>query len=695
MNEQDDLASRPPEQESQDSVPSTPPSPGDPTASKLSRKREREVSLEPATPQTATIVCVSILSHLVFHRAQLSGPPSIQPLRSSTDSCPSQDIDIEHPEQKERRTPAKKNRLSAQLDTTREEDEDPALSCSPPHETKIRQISQGVEDLTWQSIRKDNASDKGHDVAAPRAQEQDQGQEVDEKIEAKVAGGEEVAVPLHLLQGENPPVATDGAGDDEHAGQADPAEVPPEAQPSDPEEMTSPTVHPEVSSTSAIPPVPTSQPLSRRGSESDQEKGLKRKLGDRTVSERLVQGETPLTNGTAPTPTTAKRPRDDPDADANPRVTKRPTPPPEEGEAEAQKTEKSPPAPTSVTPKLGGFMAYASSSSPFASVSGPSIFGSKGSSASSSPWASTSTSPNPSPNLITSPFSSTASTSTASPVKSPPRTPAQPQAQKRTGFEAFASATSPFASAAKRPKSPPPPFGALARSRSPSRHTSVRNANPFSTYAAGGAQSFSAHSTPKRGSPALVEGTSTSTDAEGSSKASVGLGILNAGRNENEGADEDEGKENVDGASSFGDRLRSQRDEDESSDEDRQLALTKLEAGKTGEEDEQTVYQVRGKLYALNSQTQWRERGTGNLKLNVRKDDGMGARLIMRKEAVYTLLLNVTLFKGMRCSLAQDPRYLRFSAFEGGSTTHYNLRVPNARIAEELLDEINSHIPSD
>ena len=47
----------------------------------------------------------------------------------------------------------------------------------------------------------------------------------------------------------------------------------------------------------------------------------------------------------------------------------------------------------------------------------------------------------------------------------------------------------------------------------------------------------------------------------------------------------------------------------------------------------------------------------------------------MRKEAVYTLLLNATLFKGMKCFVAQDPRYIRFSVFEDGVTTHYNLRV--------------------
>ena len=113
----------------------------------------------------------------------------------------------------------------------------------------------------------------------------------------------------------------------------------------------------------------------------------------------------------------------------------------------------------------------------------------------------------------------------------------------------------------------------------------------------------------------------------------------------------------------------------------------------TGEEEEDTVYQVRGKLFTLSAQNQWKERGTGMLRLNVRREDGSGARLgecrvpldarrmltgadaVMRKEAVYTVLLNATLFKGMRCFLAQDPRYLRFSVFEAGATTHYNLRV--------------------
>lgn len=46
----------------------------------------------------------------------------------------------------------------------------------------------------------------------------------------------------------------------------------------------------------------------------------------------------------------------------------------------------------------------------------------------------------------------------------------------------------------------------------------------------------------------------------------------------------------------------------------------------TGEEEEDTLLQVRGKLFSLDDNT-WRERGTGLLKLNVKQDDGSGARL--------------------------------------------------------------------
>ena len=49
----------------------------------------------------------------------------------------------------------------------------------------------------------------------------------------------------------------------------------------------------------------------------------------------------------------------------------------------------------------------------------------------------------------------------------------------------------------------------------------------------------------------------------------------------------------------------------------------------TGEEEDETIHSVRGKLFILSEQNQWKERGTGLLRLNRRKVDRSGARLGM------------------------------------------------------------------
>ncbi|KAI0794663.1 hypothetical protein C8Q74DRAFT_1366079 [Fomes fomentarius] len=643
---------------------STPPGECNGTDSKTSRKREREVSLEPATPHAIT-----------------------------------QDIDLERPENKERRTPAKKNRTSdLVLEATQEETEDDVqLNGSPPHESKIRQISQGVEDIKWQNIKKDegveNEPEQKMDEDPSAEGEGEHASRAQSETSKSTSTSDDATTPdttlPPLLQGANPPILDDSACNGEDTGGAAGAEHPPESHVASaprPSGAVFPSSSPVSTSPSDSEPSEKTHrlPSSRRSSDSDQEKGLKRKLGDRTVSESFVPGDNvPGKNGTVVVGAT-KRPRDDPEADPNTREKKRPTPPPEEDE----QAEKMVQTPASVSPpKFGGFAAYASTSSPFASVQGPRIFGAKQPSTSS--WASAG--PISSPNAIggpnvTSPFASTSTSPSpfaAAVAAKETSSSSAPQAHKRTGFEAFASSTSPFASAAKRPKSPPPSNTLLARSRSPSRHgTPARATSAFSAYAAGGAQSFAAP-TPRR-SPGSVFGESSSGNLMASSSSSV----LDSGK-------EDEDSEKDSGVS-FGERLRSSKDkeEEEASDEEKRLNLTEQEVT-TGEEEEDSVYQVRGKLFTLSMQNQWKERGTGMLRLNVRREDGGGARLVMRKEAVYTVLLNAPLFKGMRCFLAQDPRYIRFSIIEAGATTHYNLRVSNAKIAQELLDEINARIPTE
>jgi len=254
---------------------------------------------------------------------------------------------------------------------------------------------------------------------------------------------------------------------------------------------------------------------------------------------------------------------------------------------------------------------------------------------------------------------------------------ASPTPAKRTGFEAFASAASPFASAAARARSP------VRRSGSPGPGSGARS-NPFAVYAAGGAQGLFGSS----GAPAAKR-------ARGDSE-SIAPGEGNDNSNWREGS---AGPEKT-----FGERLRAGSgpagDEEDEVDGGLGVWGEQVTSGKwteqevlTGEEEDETIHSVRGKLYVLSEQNQWKERGSGLLRLNRRKVDRGGARLVMRKEAVYAVLLNVTLFRGMSCTIAQDPRYLRFSVLTPSGATHYNLRVGSAQAAVDLLKAINDNIP--
>ncbi|KAJ7117731.1 hypothetical protein C8R44DRAFT_626294 [Mycena epipterygia] len=579
-----------------DSPPPSPPSPANSdTDTKSSRKREREVSLEPATTPKSTA-----------------------------------DTDPLVREYKEARTPAKKNRLH--LDSTAEEEDGDgaitrsqspspglAVSVSPPQEMKmrVRQISQGVEDLSWQNMQK--ATPEKSTAVAPFV-----GAQVEDSEPVESANG-----PTEIKIDGEEPLSSDGAIDGASTEDAlRPAGLP-----------------------------------SRRDSDSDsgeKEKGLKRKFLERGTSAG------PQENGDdAKAPTEPlKRLRDDPDKDENPRETKRPSPPPEPN------ARKSPPpaAPKLVRDLPSGFMAYASTSSPFASVKGQNLFASK-KATSSIPFAA-------SPPVNSVPASPFAAAALGEP-SSPPST-------KRA---VFGSSSSPFAAATKAKQDVLGSTSKLGRAKSPSRRANAAGTSAFSAYASGGAQGFSlpAQKRVRSGSPDDSGASSLErTTTPGSAFATNGSA--------DSGAEEEQDDRPV----SFGEKLRAGKDEEEegkSDDESAKPVLTEQEFT-TGEEEEETLHQVRGKLYSLVDGTQWKERGTGTLKLNVRRSDGGGARLVMRKEAVYTVLLNVTLFHGMRCVLAQDPRYLRLSVLESGVATHYNLRVGSAKAAQELINEINANLPT-
>ncbi|RUP45353.1 hypothetical protein BC936DRAFT_148280 [Jimgerdemannia flammicorona] len=114
---------------------------------------------------------------------------------------------------------------------------------------------------------------------------------------------------------------------------------------------------------------------------------------------------------------------------------------------------------------------------------------------------------------------------------------------------------------------------------------------------------------------------------------------------------------------------------------------------RTGEEEESTIYQVKAKLYVMDAQQQWKERGIGNLRLNMRRNNRHAVRLVMRADSVFRVILNVPLFPGMSCELAQE-KFVRIIVIEDGHLTQFAIKVSNKNIAEELYETLRMSIPA-
>ena len=168
-----------------------------------------------------------------------------------------------------------------------------------------------------------------------------------------------------------------------------------------------------------------------------------------------------------------------------------------------------------------------------------------------------------------------------------------PTGIKRSGFEAFASASSPFANAASRSKSPPSSFG-LARSKSPTRRGPAGGAggsgasgsgNAFKSYAGAGTQGFSvvAPSPPVKklrqdaGDDVGEEGSKTGgSGASGAGTTGSVLGEKSNSASE-EGSDEDSEKFGSGSVTTFSERLRAGQNVDDSFDIGEEEKMTILE----------------------------------------------------------------------------------------------------------------------
>lgn len=142
---------------------------------------------------------------------------------------------------------------------------------------------------------------------------------------------------------------------------------------------------------------------------------------------------------------------------------------------------------------------------------------------------------------------------------------------------------------------------------------------------------------------------------------------------------------------SFGDILKESRGDVEVEKKDK-VAMHEQDVT-TGEEDEDTVFQARSKLFV--NEKGWKERGVGLLKLNVQRSDGSGARLVMRADGVLRLLLNSKLYKGLNPTVEGKTVLMTLPNVGEKEMAIICLRMSNAKVAEELADYIHEHIPLD
>ncbi|KAI9458427.1 hypothetical protein BJY52DRAFT_430544 [Lactarius psammicola] len=625
----------------------------------IPQKREREVSLEPATPQPDDTEQDATLHE---HRSR-------SPVKKSRAlSTPAEVDENDNEEQDENFVDASEN-------------EGPASSPdpSPPQESKVFQISQGVEDISWRNGQSTPqtgvdialVTTAPDDAAPPELQAQIETSSPTSTVPTPEIQNQSSTMKVSVAEVVHPsmPIAEAASTASSESLSAPPiTTVPPAIEDG---HATTPAIP--LSQPTATPPRDPDSPPSKELSGDDAGSD-----SNSTEIKRPTQPHSEIDGAT-------KRPREDEDGDVdpNPREPKRASPPPEKDvEKKERPTKKkngsdvhTPSTPASPRAKSGsvfgggGFLAYAAVTSPFAAVKGPNLFG-----ASSTPAATTTTPTTMTTTITSTPISDAAPTLTTAPsiLSSPPKTvpsspiqrAASPTPAKRTGFEAFATAASPFVSAAARARSP------VRRSGSPGPGTGARS-NPFAVYAAGGAQGLFGTT----GAPAAKRARG---DSDSVAPGECG-GESSSWREGSVGAEK-----------TFGERLRagsgSGGDDDDEPDGGLGVWGENVASAKwaeqevlTGEEEDETIHSVRGKLFVLSEQNQWKERGTGLLRLNRRRVDHSGARLVMRKDAVYAVLLNVTLFRGMSCSIAQDPRYLRFSVLTPIGTTHYNLRVGSAQ----------------
>ena len=114
----------------------------------------------------------------------------------------------------------------------------------------------------------------------------------------------------------------------------------------------------------------------------------------------------------------------------------------------------------------------------------------------------------------------------------------------------------------------------------------------------------------------------------------------------------------------------------------------------TGEENEEVVFNADSILYEF-MDGGWKERGKGEVKINVSKPEKEKARLVMRARGNYRLILNASLFPDMKLT-TMDKKGLSFTCMNStgdatGVFSTFALKFKDPLILEEFRTSITAH----
>ncbi|KAL6768931.1 NUP50B [Auxenochlorella protothecoides x Auxenochlorella symbiontica] len=129
----------------------------------------------------------------------------------------------------------------------------------------------------------------------------------------------------------------------------------------------------------------------------------------------------------------------------------------------------------------------------------------------------------------------------------------------------------------------------------------------------------------------------------------------------------------------------------------------------TGEEDETTVFSGDGVLFEFDASKQWRERGSGEMRVNLGKESKQG-RLVMRQRGNLRLLMNANLWPDMPAARMEGGKGVTFAvinavsgeegeaAGEGapapsgeGQLSTFALRIRNPDVLAAFLMALEAH----